>query len=164
MSRGGGGAGKASTADNNKALMTAIHSESISNVQQALAAGADVNFVHRGEDLVPSPGEGTFTPLYYATMLDAGFSLVKMLVASGADVHTKGAGLVTGRNAYMLAEENENAEVLRFLVERGARPPQVVAEPERATTMAAGIGTTALAPRVRVICAKRSLLTTSSAN
>ena len=97
-------------------LMAAIERGDLNGVQQARLSGADVNYVHRNT-------AGTFTPLYLAVMNDVSIDIVRFLLDQGADVHTEGAGEMTGRNAYILAQQNQSTEVLQLLVERGASPP-----------------------------------------
>jgi serine/threonine protein kinase/ankyrin repeat protein len=98
----------------NEGLMQAIRSNDLSQVQQALVAGADVNCVESDAAM------GAFTPLYLAAMKDIDMRIIRLLIDQGADVNTHKAGMMTGRNAYMLAQENHNEELAKLLLKNGA--------------------------------------------
>ena len=111
----------------------------LEGVRTAVAAGADVNAV--GEDTIVF---GTYTALYLACLVGSSgvvvdrrpsvsadvCAVVKLLLDSGADVETPGAGLVTGRSALHCAVEvaghvHQAIEVVQLLLQRGANHSRV---------------------------------------
>jgi ankyrin repeat protein len=112
----------AKTMEGNTALMAAAADGNLEAVKLLIKAGADVNAVSGDPSFKLKNGVvnlGRFTPLLLATSYGPA-PVVKVLIDAGADVNAKDARGFTPLHM-ALTSEAQNPEIVRMLIEKGAK-------------------------------------------